>query len=165
MVTNDSLVKRKMESFDYIGLRLKQERGRLGFTQAEFASIGEVTRQSQAKYEKGLRFPDAVYLSRLSRAGLNVDFVLSNDGSASDLTSSPAIAEDLENFLITDSYANSDADNPSRTQRPTFTTKVGRDELKWLEWYRLIEEDDRDMVESIVQGFAERGQKKQSQTG
>ena len=42
-----------MELIDYIGIRIREERARLGLTQQEVADFVGVTRQSQAKYEKG----------------------------------------------------------------------------------------------------------------
>ncbi|PTB82880.1 peptidase S24 [Methylophaga nitratireducenticrescens] len=65
-----------MESNEYIAARLKQERIRLGRTQEEFAELAEVTRQTQSKYEKGERTPDAIYLFNLSQYGLDTQYVI-----------------------------------------------------------------------------------------
>ncbi len=68
-----------------IGERLKEEREALGKTQGDFASIAEMagvpgaTRQSQAKYEKGLAAPSAAYLSAMASAGVDVRYVLTGD--------------------------------------------------------------------------------------
>ena len=68
-----------------IGERLKEEREALGKTQGDFASIAEqagvpgATRQSQAKYEKGLAAPSAAYLSAMASAGVDVRYVLTGD--------------------------------------------------------------------------------------
>ncbi|MEG0920642.1 MAG: helix-turn-helix transcriptional regulator [Comamonas sp.] len=68
-----------------IGERLKEEREALGKTQGDFASIAELagvpgaTRQSQAKYEKGLAAPSAAYLSAMASAGVDVRYVLTGD--------------------------------------------------------------------------------------
>jgi phage repressor protein C with HTH and peptisase S24 domain/DNA-binding XRE family transcriptional regulator len=65
-----------MESIEYISTRLKKERIRLGRTQEEFAAFAEVTRQTQSKYEKGERTPDAIYLFNLSQYGLDAQYVI-----------------------------------------------------------------------------------------
>lgn len=63
-----------------IGERLKQERERLGLTQGEFAELAGVNKRSQINYEKGIRFPDARYLSKVMDAGVNIDYVLVGKG-------------------------------------------------------------------------------------
>ena len=68
-----------------IGERLKEEREVLGKTQGDFALIAEAadvpgaTRQSQAKYEKGLAAPGAAYLSAVASAGVDVRYVLTGE--------------------------------------------------------------------------------------
>jgi transcriptional regulator with XRE-family HTH domain len=47
------------------GERIKNERQRLKLSQAEFAELGGVSRQSQANYESEHRVPDLNYLSSL----------------------------------------------------------------------------------------------------
>jgi transcriptional regulator with XRE-family HTH domain len=59
-----------------IGGRLRLERERLGMTQAELARLGGVGRQTQWRFEEGSRTPDADYLARISKAGVNVLYVL-----------------------------------------------------------------------------------------
>lgn len=58
-------------------LRLRQERSRLGLTQAELAQIGGVSKTSQVAYEAGSTNPDIAYLSRVREAGVNVGWVMS----------------------------------------------------------------------------------------
>lgn len=64
-----------------IGERLKQERERLGLTQEEFANLAEVNKRSQINYEKGVRFPDARYLSKIAQIGVSVGYVLTGEGA------------------------------------------------------------------------------------
>lgn len=64
-----------------IGERLKQERERLGLTQEEFADLAGVNKRSQINYEKGVRFPDARYLSKIAQAGTGIDYVLTGEGA------------------------------------------------------------------------------------
>jgi len=57
------------------GKRLKQERDRLGLSQAEFAQKVGVHRNTQVRYEGGTREPDADYLSRLNEIGVDTGFL------------------------------------------------------------------------------------------
>ena len=44
--------------------------------QTEFASAGGVQKQAQFTYEKGLRYPDASYLTGLAERGVDVLYLL-----------------------------------------------------------------------------------------
>jgi len=74
-----------MEIFISIGERLREEREAMGKTQSDFAEIAAAagvpgaTRQSQAKYEKGLASPSAAYLSAIALKGVDVRYVLTGD--------------------------------------------------------------------------------------
>lgn len=74
-----------MEIFISIGERLKEEREAMGKTQSDFAEIAAAagvpgaTRQSQAKYEKGLASPSAAYLSAIALRGVDVHYVLTGE--------------------------------------------------------------------------------------
>ena len=59
-----------------IGLRLRQERERLGLSQKSFGEIGGVEANAQGKYENGDRAPKADYLSRVAGRGVDVLYVL-----------------------------------------------------------------------------------------
>ena len=65
-----------------IGARLREVREALELSQTEFAQIAEragvpgATRQSQAKYEKGLATPGAAYLAAIAAAGADVLYIL-----------------------------------------------------------------------------------------
>ena len=59
-----------------IGLRLRQERERLGLSQKSFGEIGGVEANAQGKYENGDRAPKADYLSRVAARGVDVLYVL-----------------------------------------------------------------------------------------
>jgi transcriptional regulator with XRE-family HTH domain len=58
------------------GARLREERERFGVTQIDIATWTGITRQSQAAFEKGQRFPDAGYLMTLITHGFDVAFLL-----------------------------------------------------------------------------------------
>lgn len=67
----------------YLGERLREERQRLGMSQAELGLAGGVQKQAQLKYEKGERSPDASYLEAIARAGVDVLYVLTGSRSFS----------------------------------------------------------------------------------
>lgn len=80
-----------MDIFDSIGPRLRGERDRIGLSQTDLAEVAAqagapgATRQSQALYEKGKRFPDAAYLAAVATAGVDVRYVLTGEhGTAPD---------------------------------------------------------------------------------
>lgn len=58
------------------GQRLKEERERLGLSQAKFAESCGVGKTAQYTYEAGERSPDARYLQEAGRLGVDVWFVL-----------------------------------------------------------------------------------------
>ncbi|WP_457406613.1 helix-turn-helix domain-containing protein [Pseudomonas sp. TE24901] len=61
---------------DKIGMRLKEERARLNYTQQRFAAIGGVLANAHSKYERGERSPSALYLAQLAQVGVDVLYVL-----------------------------------------------------------------------------------------
>lgn len=77
-----------------IGLRLKQERERLGLSQAALGETCGVKKLAQFNYEKGERQPDALYLAALHRAGADVLFVLTGERTA------PALLPPDESLLL-----------------------------------------------------------------
>lgn len=59
-----------------LGERLRSERERLGLNQDALGQIGGVNRNTQAKYEKGERFPTADYMAAVAAAGVDVLYVI-----------------------------------------------------------------------------------------
>lgn len=59
-----------------IGVRLKEERERLGYSQTDFASLGGASKGSQISWEKGSAYPNAAFLSSVASAGVDVSYVL-----------------------------------------------------------------------------------------
>lgn len=94
-----------MEYFVSIGERLREVRERLGKTQSDFADIAAsagvpgATRQSQAKYEKGLSSPSAAYLSAIAAAGADVLYILTGQPIA-EATSAAAQGIDAVRLAI-----------------------------------------------------------------
>ncbi|MDR6469255.1 transcriptional regulator with XRE-family HTH domain [Paraburkholderia graminis] len=64
--------------------------------QTEFASAGGVQKQAQFTYEKGLRYPDASYLSGIAQIGVDVLYLLT--GRTSD-PATLALDSDEERLL------------------------------------------------------------------
>lgn len=58
------------------GLRLREERERLGMTQRVFGDIGGVEPNAQGKYESGERTPRIDYLAAVASKGVNALYVL-----------------------------------------------------------------------------------------
>lgn len=59
-----------------IGFRLKEERQRLGLTQAAFSESAGAKPRTLIDWEKGVSSPTAVQLSALGSVGVDVQFVL-----------------------------------------------------------------------------------------
>jgi len=60
----------------FLGSRLKQERLRLGLTQAKLACLGKLAPGALVNYEQGTRLPRADFLAALSSAGVDVLYVV-----------------------------------------------------------------------------------------
>jgi len=58
-----------------VGERLREERKRLGFTQAQLADYGEVSRPTQYLYENAERYPSLDYLRKIHERGIDVIYV------------------------------------------------------------------------------------------
>lgn len=92
-----------MRSF---GVRLREERERLGMNQEQIGALGGVNRNTQGKYEKDLRSPDAAYLQALSTAGVDVHYVITGEQRAPegalsliDIDFLAEIAEQLDHII------------------------------------------------------------------
>ncbi len=59
-----------------IGLRLREERERLGFTQVEFAELTGTTKKSQIDYEKDTTQPRAGYLASIAAVGADIGYIV-----------------------------------------------------------------------------------------
>lgn len=65
-----------------IGLRLKEERERIGYTQKDLAARLLVSLRTQIKYEQGEGSPDAVYLHSIRLLGADSDYIVNGGRSA-----------------------------------------------------------------------------------
>ncbi|VWX62520.1 helix-turn-helix domain-containing protein [Sphingorhabdus sp. 109] len=68
------------------GLRLRQERIRLGLNQQEFGERAGVSKNSISSYEKGERPANVVFLMVLEDIGVDVGFVLTGNRGDDSLT-------------------------------------------------------------------------------
>lgn len=59
-----------------IGVRLKEERERLGMTQPAFAEVAGAAKRTLIEWEKGTTSPSAVQLSALHEIGVDLQYVL-----------------------------------------------------------------------------------------
>lgn len=64
-----------------IGMRLKEERERIGLTQDAFALLVNAGRRTVIDWEKGRTSPNAVQLSALAEAGMDMTYVLTGQRS------------------------------------------------------------------------------------
>lgn len=64
------------DKMDVIAKRLKEERERLGFTQAVLGQYGSVSHRAQQRYESGERVPDATYLANIANVGVDIQYVI-----------------------------------------------------------------------------------------
>jgi phage repressor protein C with HTH and peptisase S24 domain len=62
--------------------RLREERERLGMSQAELADMADQSRKSQIRYESGERSPDGLYLSKIASIGVDILYVLTGTRSS-----------------------------------------------------------------------------------
>ncbi len=66
-----------------IGKRLREERERLGLSQAAFGALGGVLKLAQLNYEKGARLPSYQYFDKLrERPDIDVAYILSGEREA-----------------------------------------------------------------------------------
>lgn len=69
---------------DSLGIRLKEERIRLGLSQIEFVAITGLHVNAQRQYESGARLPKADYLEAITRHGVDIRYVLFNERGLDD---------------------------------------------------------------------------------
>lgn len=106
-----------VSSFVSIGERLREERDRLGYTQAGFADALGVSRNSQVNYESGAREPDASYLAGLQRLGADVMYVLTGQRPLVAGESLPPSPMSRRERALLDNYANTDEEGRRAIER------------------------------------------------
>jgi transcriptional regulator with XRE-family HTH domain len=101
---------------DGIGKRLRSERTRLGLTQAAMACVGGVAPNAQGIYERGQRLPKADYLQRLSRIGIDINYVVTGKPQHYGLRLDPANSELSEFTQEARSDHSSESSKPNTSQ-------------------------------------------------
>lgn len=61
---------------EHLGERLKQARQAIGWTQAQLAELGGVSKVTQRSYETGLTEPTTAYLRSIQESGIDLNAVL-----------------------------------------------------------------------------------------
>ncbi len=75
--------------------RLIEERKRLKLNQKDFSALAGVSKTTQFNYEKGDRVPDALYLDALSKAGVDIMYLVTGSRSLnSSLTAEETVLVD-----------------------------------------------------------------------
>lgn len=80
------------------GERIKEERERLGFNQADFAALAGATRKTLFNWESGTASPNAAVLAAWAQHGLDVLYVVTGER----LSAQPAV--DAAEQVLLDSY-------------------------------------------------------------
>jgi len=76
-----------------VGLRLEEERKRLGFTQDQMAGLGGVAKRTYCNYEAGIREPGAGLFSGLGKIGADVQYIITGQRSTQ------ALSQDEERLI------------------------------------------------------------------
>jgi len=96
------------------GQRLRQERDRLGLSQADFAERGGVRRTTQHIYESDTRVPDLNYLERVQVAGADLAYLVLGErlpvGRQDTLTLSYTALSNI--YRVVEEFCRDDDDNP-----------------------------------------------------
>ena len=83
-----------------IGVRLAEERRRLGYSQTRFAALGGAAKRTMIDWEKDLSSPNAQFLSSIAATGADVLYILTGQRSGTALP--PREAALLDNYRQTD---------------------------------------------------------------
>jgi transcriptional regulator with XRE-family HTH domain len=102
-----------------IGVRLREERVRLGFSQRQFAALAGQGRLSQIRYESGKRSPDANYLIAICAAGADSPYIVTGNQSRVAVSRDPEAAS-LVALGVRAAIANYDASVKRNVQVSAF---------------------------------------------
>lgn len=81
-----------------IGSRIKEERARLGLSQAEAAEKTGISREMWGKYERGSAIPGGEVLFSFASIGADMQFIMTGQRPAQAATLSPREAALVDNF-------------------------------------------------------------------
>ena len=80
--------------------RLREERERLGFSQAKFAAACGIGKTAQYTYEAGERTPDASYLEAAGRLGVDVWYVVLGERTTQGMVATLALRAVLNHIAV-----------------------------------------------------------------
>ncbi|TLF45930.1 hypothetical protein FEI13_17595 [Halomonas urmiana] len=89
------------------GERLRGERERMGLTQTQFGDLAGVTKKTQMLYENGERSPKADYLTAISGAGADIEYVLTGNRSVRGSIGSSEVSRLEDGATLVDTLAGS----------------------------------------------------------
>jgi phage repressor protein C with HTH and peptisase S24 domain len=115
-----------------MGMRLREERVRLGFSQTELGDIAGITKNTQMLYESEKRIPKADYLSALDAIGVNTHYVLTGNRSISSNVEPIDLAEGMAAIPMYDIEAAAGAGRSFEGEPIKTTLQFPRSELATL---------------------------------
>ena len=71
---------------EIIGLRLREERERLGLTQTQFADVGNASKRSVTDWEQGKLHPNGEFLALLSERGADINYIFTGERNITKLS-------------------------------------------------------------------------------
>ncbi|SEA50016.1 helix-turn-helix domain-containing protein [Variovorax sp. YR216] len=96
----------------FVGARLKEERERLGLSQADFAAIGDASKRTQIQWEKGAAAPNAEFLALVAQVGVDVLYVVTGQR-----TPAPSNALTSDEAALVENYKHSDEEGRAAARR------------------------------------------------
>lgn len=84
----------------HLGLRLKEERERLGMSQPEFAAAADAKKHAQINWEKGVATPNGAAFQAWAEIGVDVLYVITGQRSTPDVAIDKAPLADRERLSI-----------------------------------------------------------------
>ena len=136
-----------------IEFRLKEERKRLGYNQTRFGEVGDVTKNTQINYEKGVRPPDSSYLEAIAKIGADVQYVLTGVRSINIDTLNYSTNTELK--PVNRLEVKEAPEKYEMVGKATTTETLSREQLQWLELLDLLSSDDRNKLKDLAVSLAE----------
>ena len=158
-----------MEIINSIGERLLAVRENMHKTQSDFAEIAAsagvpgATRQSQAKYEKGLATPSAAYLAAIAAAGADVLYILTGIDAAAHARLAMLGHAIGQAGQRTDSFEETKRLGTAlNTQMQASTARVTPRERTLLDNYRAADESGKKLIEGTAALAAQADKRKKA---
>ena len=101
-----------------IGSRLREERERVGLTQTALASMTQVSKVTQLKYEYGTTMPNASYLAMFAKAGADILYIVTGTRAVGpDPLDSRSVIVSAEEAALLDNYKHADEQGRDAARR------------------------------------------------